>query len=165
VKVHEHPEHQLWWSAELLQSIDPSLAGHLNVASDAQREGLFEHADDVLRRIIAEYTLATLPIEILCPLTTRVVFAIWNSLGHAATVNDIVRRSLPELRRWKNFGKVSISMIGGRLRALGLNLTGQQDYGWISPLPDRIRERMLLIPPCVPHVYRITAAGREVIGR
>jgi hypothetical protein len=78
------------------------------------------------------------------------VFTIWNALGYATTVNDLVCRTLSDLRRWKNFGKVSISMIGGRLRALGLNLAGQQDYGWISPLPDRLRERMLLIPPCVP---------------
>ena len=149
MKVHEHPEHQLWWTAERLQSFDRSLAESLNVASDAQRAGLFAKADEILRHVIAEYTLTELPVEILCPLPTRVVFAIWNRLSAAATVNNLVRCTLPDLRRWKNFGKVSISMIGGRLRALGLNLAGQQDYDWISPLPDRLRERMLLIPPCV----------------
>jgi DNA-directed RNA polymerase alpha subunit len=150
VKIHTRPEHQLWWTTELIAALDPSLAERLNVASDAQREGQFERADEILRHIIAEHALTELPVEILCPLPTRVIFTVWNRLGQATTVADLVRRSLRDLRRWKNFGKVSIALLGGRLRALGLNLTGQQDYGWISPLPDRLRERMLLIPPCVP---------------
>lgn len=150
MKVHEHPDHQLWWTAELRQSLDPSLAEQLNVASDAQHQGLFEQADEILRHLVAEHALTDLPVEILCPLTTRVVYTIWNRLGQAATVDNLVRCTLADLRRWKNFGKVSISMIGGRLRALGLNLAGQEDYEWIKPLPDRLRERFLLIPPCLP---------------
>ena len=150
MKVHENPAHQLWWTVELIQSIDRSLAERLNVASDAQREGLFERADEILRHVVAEHALTELPVEILCPLPTRAIHAIWNALGQAATVDDLVRRTLPDLRRWKNFGKVSISMIGGRLRTLGLNLAGQQNYEWIKPLPELLRERMLLIPPCVP---------------
>jgi len=150
VKVHEHPARQLWWTAELIQSIDRSLAERLNVASDAQREGLFERADEILRHVITEQPLTALPVEILCPLPTRVIYAIWNALGQVATVDDLVRCALHDLRRWKNFGKVSISMIGGRLRALGLNLAGQQNYEWIKPLPEHLRERLLLIPPCVP---------------
>lgn len=150
VKIHERPKHQLWWTAELIESLGPSLAERLNVASDAQREGQFERADEILRHIITEHALITLPVEILCPLPRRAIFSIWNGLGQAATVADLVRRPLRDLRRWKNFGKVSISLLGERLRALGLNLTGQQDYSWISPLPERLRERMLIIPPCVP---------------
>jgi len=117
----------------------------LNVAADAQREGRFDEADEILRHAVVEHELTELPIEVLCPLPVRLFNALWN--GRVATnIDEIARCELSDLHRVKNLGRVSISLLGMRLRALRLNLKGQNDYAWISPLPARLREYWRLIP-------------------
>lgn len=148
-------EDKILWKADryavggnAVVSVSRPLAGYLNVAADAQREGRFDEADEILRRVIAEYPLAELPVEVLCPLTTRILNAVWNA--NIQTISELIQRKLSDLRGWKNFGQVSISIIGTRLWTLGLNLAKQTDYAWIKPLPEQMRERVLLIPVYFP---------------
>ena len=128
---------------------DPALVEHLNVAGDAQREGDFERADEILRHVIAKHDLAKLPIDVLCPLTIR----SWNVMRDdiqneniIATVADLVKCRLADVC-WYNFGEVSRALLGARMRELGLNLAEQLDYAWIK-LPKRHKQhdRFLLLP-------------------
>lgn len=121
-----------------------ALVESLNVAGDAQRLGMFELADEVLRQIVAEYVLADLPVEMLCPLPPRALHALLNR--HFSTVGAVVRCTLSDLRQVKHFGAFSRSLLGMRLLALKLNVSGQHDYTWIKPLPAQIREYQSLLP-------------------
>lgn len=123
---------------------DRALVELLNISADAQREGKFEQADEILREVVNAHALIELPIEVLCPLPQRLFNSLWNR--DFSNVDEIVRCKLSDLRRVKNFGRVSVSLIGTRLRALKLNLTGQCDYTWIGPLPTRSREYLQIIP-------------------
>jgi len=131
----------------------------LNVSADAQREGRFDQADEILRQAVVEHALTELPIEVLCPLPVRLFNALRD--GRVATnVDEIVRCELSDLRRVKNLGHVSISLLGTRLRTLKLNLKGQFDYAWIRPLPTRLREYWRLIPTFKWQVYSRTSPIR-----
>jgi Bacterial RNA polymerase, alpha chain C terminal domain len=116
----------------------------LSIARDAQCLEQFETADAILHQAIREYALTELPIEVLCPMTVRIAYALCNA--DVDTLDKLLRRRPADLRRWKNFGQISLSRLGIRLRALGLNLAEQHDYAWIRPLPTRSRERSVLIP-------------------
>lgn len=127
---------------------DSVLVEHLNVAGDAQREGDFSRADEILRQIFDKHVLDDLPVEILYPLTRRTALVLEN---HVATVGQLVQQTLPDVCAWYNFGDVSRSLLGERMRAFGLNLTGAHDYAWITP---RRRSRpptdcLLLLPTFV----------------
>jgi hypothetical protein len=125
-------------------SIDRVLAECLNIASDAQRARRDHEADEIVRGILADFPLAEIPVEVLCPLTVRILNAMWNT--GIWTLDSLIACKLSDLRRWKNFGKVSIALVGTRMRAVGLNLSAQSDYAWVRPLPTRLHERPLLIP-------------------
>lgn len=132
-----------------LEDQDRTLAGHLNVAGDAQREGKFDLADEVLRQVLADYALTELPIEALCPLTIRALNVLLNA--DVTTLADLIRCKLSDLRHWYNFGAISRLLLGDRMRALGLNLAAQHDYAWIRPLTKRRRakqrlDRLMLLP-------------------
>jgi DNA-directed RNA polymerase alpha subunit len=116
----------------------------LSIARDAQCDERFNRAEEILRQAVAAYAPTALPIEILCPMPVRMANGLCNA--GVETVADLLRRNPADLRKWKNFGQVSLSIIGMRMRALGLNLAEQHDYTWIKPLPARHRERSLLIP-------------------
>lgn len=126
---------------------DRTLVEYLNVAGDAQREGDFKRADEILRQVITDHPLAELPVEVLCPLTIRSLRVLGNY--NIVTVADLVQCRLSDLRDWYNFGKASRSYLGERLRAFGLNLVEQLDYKWISPpikqKPQRL-DRLLVLP-------------------
>ena len=125
---------------------DPMLVECLNVAGDAQREGDFTRADEILRQVITDYSPTDLPIDVLCPLTIRVLNVLHNY--SIVTVADLVQRRLSNLRDWYNFGKASRSHLGERLRAFGLNLVDQHDHEWIRP-PKNLKprlDRLLILP-------------------
>ena len=116
----------------------------LSIAHDAQEAAKFEQADVILRQAVNVYAPTEFPVEILCPITIRMACVLCNA--RVETVADLLRRGLADVQCWKNFGQVSQSLLGIRLRALGLNLAGQHDYAWIKPLPMRLREHSVLIP-------------------
>ena len=126
---------------------DRTLVEYLNVAGDAQREGDFKQADEILRQVITEHPLTELPVDVLCPLTIRTLGVLGNY--NIATVADLVQCRLSEVRDWYNFGKASRSYLGDRLRTFGLNLVEQSDHEWIrSPIkrnPKRL-DRLLVLP-------------------
>lgn len=126
---------------------DRSLIECLNVAGDAQREGDFERADEVLRQVFADHALTELPVDVLCPLTPRTLNVLGNY--NMATVADLIQCRLSEVRDWYNFGKASRSYLGERLRTFGLNLVDQDDHKWTRPpvnrRPKRL-DRLLVLP-------------------
>lgn len=109
---------------------DATIAERLNIAGDAQRVGAFEKADEVLRHLLASNTMSALPIDTLCPLTTRTLNTF--DAKEIASLADLVRLPLHEVRDWYNFGKDSLALLGGRMRVLGINFTDRQDYTWIK---------------------------------
>ena len=131
------------------------LVESLNVAGDAQREGDFKRADEILRQVFAGNALSELPVDALSPLTPRTLNVLGNY--NIATIADLVQCKLSEVRDcklsevrdWYNFGKASRSYLGERLRAFGLNLADQDDYKWASPpgkpRPTRL-DRVLVLP-------------------
>ena len=127
-----------------------ALAEHLNIAGDAQREGDFQRADEILREVIALYSLIDLPIATLCPMTIRMAAVFDKECVN--TIADLVQRTLSDVRRLKNFGLVSRVLIGNRLRTFNLNLAEQRDYAWIKKLPkprSKRIDRLLLLPTFV----------------
>lgn len=126
---------------------DRSLIECLNVAGDAQREGDFERADEVLRQVFADHALTELPVDVLCPLTPRTLNVLGNY--NIATVADLIQCRLSEVRDWYNFGKTSRSYLGERLRTFRLNLADQNDHNWTRPpvnrRPKRL-DRLLVLP-------------------
>lgn len=126
---------------------DHTLVEYLNVAGDAQREGDFKRADEILRQIITDHPLTELPVDVLCPLTIRTLGVLGNY--NIATVADLVQCRLSNLRDWYNFGKASRSFLGERLRTFGLNLVDQDDHKWTRPpinrKPQRL-DRLLILP-------------------
>ena len=122
---------------------DRTLVEHLNVAGDAQREGDFKRADEILRQVITDRPLTELPVDTLCPLTTRTLNVLRNN--NITTVADLVQRRLSDLRNWNNFGKASRSYLGERLRTFGLNLVDQHDHKWTTPPVNRRPTRLDLL--------------------
>jgi hypothetical protein len=122
---------------------DRDLVECLNVAADAQRIGAFESADKVLREVFTSHELTELPVDTLCPLTSRMlnVFSDYN----IATVADLVQCKLSEVRGWYNFGKTSRFYLGERLRTFGLNLADQVDHTWVRPPVKRPLKRLDLL--------------------
>lgn len=123
------------------------LAEQLNVAGDAQREGNFELADTILRQVFADTAHTELPVDVLCPLTVRTLNILYDR--GVVTVADLIKRTLPDLHSWYNFGPRSTAVFGERLRAFDLNLAEQRDYKWIKrPKKNRKQrlDRCLLLP-------------------
>lgn len=131
----------------MLSLEDRTLVECLNIAGDAQREGDFKRADEILRQVITDHPLTELPVDMLCPLTPRTLNVFDNY--SIATVADLVHCRLSEVRDWYNFGKESRSCLGDRLRTFGLNLADQNDHKWASPpvkrRPKRL-DRLLVLP-------------------
>ncbi len=131
---------------------DPNLAEYLNVAADAQREGAFERADEILRALIAEHPLSALPVEILCPLPIRATRALTE--GSVRTLATLVQCKLSDTR-WREFGPTSRARLGARMRVFGLNLAEQRDYAWIKSSSTRRAKvtgainRLLILPTFV----------------
>jgi hypothetical protein len=128
---------------------DPILVDHLNISGDAQREGDFARADEVLRQIFDDHDLDKIPVEALYPLTIRIAIVLANAC--ITTVSQLVQQTLPDVCAWRNFGGVSRSLLGGRMRAFGLNLKGQLDYAWIEPRNGRPTSDCLLLLPTFVH--------------
>lgn len=131
-----------------------AIADRLNIAGDAQREGSFERADEIIRQVITELldealrarTLIELPIEVLRPLTIRVSEILRKE--EIDTVGSLIQRELPAAGHWYNFGPLSRMLLGERMRALGINFAGQRDYAWVRPIrrtSQRI-DRLLILP-------------------
>lgn len=118
-----------------------TIADHLNVAADAQREGAFDRADEILRQALADHALIEIPIVALCPLPVRALNALDNAfMDHGPRGRNLavlLKCTLADTRRWKNFGMVSRTLMGERMRALKINLTGQRDYSWVKPINKR----------------------------
>ncbi len=121
----------------------------MNVAGDAQREGNFENADEILHQVLREHALHKLPIDVLCPLTIRAWNAMRNDVNNdnvIVTIADLIRCPLMDTG-WYNFGKVSRALLGERMRTFGLNFTKQSDYAWIKmPKKHKQHDRFLLLP-------------------
>jgi hypothetical protein len=150
-----------------LISVVPSntLAEHLNIAGDAQRQGDFARADQILQQLFATQAVSDLPVEMLRPLTLRTTDVL---LDHEIfSIYDLVQCRLRDVRAWNNFGTVSRALLGDRMRTFGLNFSGQCDYSWINSLADskiQRADRLLLLTTFREGVDKLDSDNEKLIG-